>query len=231
MPNPPFLLSDSDALIQVFMTRQRRALAELRTRGGMVTAVLPEVESEVCNHRKFRQQFEPEFQRTVKAGNLVVLERGDTRRLLLERDTPVDAVDRELLELEARCRDYNKYVDEGEAYTHAHAARLGLPVMSHDQKAMTQLRRLGLRVGHPTLRFFDLLVFAHGRGWVTTEECERARKYLSGQGEFIPYEFKAQGASFADCAAIFPCRLAVTAPGEAPIPPGRPSDVLCLELV
>lgn len=225
MPNPLFLLSDSDALIQVFMTRQRRALAELRTRGAMLTAVLPEVESEVCNHRKFRQQFEPEFQRTVKAGNLVVLERSDTRKLLLDAGTPPEAIDRELLDLESRCREYNKHVDEGEAYTHAVAARFGFPVMSHDQKAITQLRKLGLRVGQPTLRFFDLLVFAHERGWVTTEECERARKHLSVQGEFIPYEFTDARTPFPDCAATFPCRLAVKkATGSLP------TDVLHLDL-
>lgn len=227
MPNPSHLLVDSDSLIQILMARERAVLAALRQRAHVMPAVVPEVEREVRNHQKFRQRFEPEFLRTVKAGNLVVLERAEVRRILSARGIPSEALDGQLQEIEDRAIDYNVHVDEGEAYTHAMAAGLGLPVMSHDWKAVTLLRGIGKLVGHPTLRLFDILVFAFERGWVTEDDCEKARKILKANGEYVPGNFNDKK-PFGQCAQGFACRLRV-ATGHDPLP-RTPTDTLFLEV-
>ena len=176
--NPSHLLVDTDSLIQILLARHRGVLGKLRESCGTRAAVVPEVEREVRNHRKFRQQFEPEFLRAVDAKQLCVLERPELKRLLSERGVQGGAVEAELATLFERCIDYNQHVDEGEAYTHAVATSLALPVMSHDRKALDLLMALGKAVGSPTLRFFDILTFALHCDWIEETKFEKTRKYL-----------------------------------------------------
>jgi len=101
-----------------------------------------------------------------------------TQGLLSERGVQGGAVEAELATLFERCIDYNQHVDEGEAYTHAVATSLALPVMSHDRKALDLLMALGKAVGSPTLRFFDILTFALHCDWIEETKFEKTRKYL-----------------------------------------------------
>jgi hypothetical protein len=206
VPNPSHLLVDTDSLIQVFIARQGDLLAKLRSRCGVIPAVVPEVEGEVRYNQRFKTRFEPKFLATVKSGNLIVLEQAELKKLFLARGVPGTSMDIQLRALDQRCQEYHAHVHEGEAYTHATAVTLGLPAMSNDGAAISMLLAQGKLVACPTLRFFDLLVFARQRGWIDDVTGETARCHLDDEREHLPPPFKAK-ASFAGAWASFHIRL------------------------
>lgn len=70
--------------------------------------------------------------------------------------------------------------------------------------------------GSPVLRLFDLLVFCHENGVLTTRECDDIRSELLNNGEGLPGPF--QNASFVAGAKGFPCRLKAGNAASAPFP-------------
>lgn len=211
MPNPSHILLDSDALFQLFIARQRDLLAKLREECGVIPAVVPEVEGEVRWHPKFKAQYEPQFIRTVASGNLLVLETPEIRKLLLARGVPEGSLDSQLRALDRRCQEYHAHVGEGEAYTHATSVTLGLPAVSNDGDALRVLLAQGKQVACPTLRFFDLLVFARAAGWIDDALGETARSHLDGAHEHLPAPFRPKD-SFAANWGGFNCRLSSAPP-------------------
>ena len=177
------VLADSDFLIQVFLTRQRPLLAKFsRVRPF---AVVEEVEIEVRNHRKFKRQFEPEFERAVANRELLVLDR--SAFLHSGRDRWGETIAAEQFDsYQAIGEKYAEHVGQGEAYTHAAAVRLGVPVFSHDGAAIRILAALNLPSGRPRLTFFDLLRFGVAEGWVPADRAEESVKYLMNKGEWVP---------------------------------------------
>src|SRR5215471_5626171 len=97
------------------------------------------------------------------------------RKLLLARGVPSEAIEVQQRALEQRCIEYHAHVGEGEAYTHATAATLGLPALSNDGDAIRVLLAEGKQVACPTLRYFDLLVFGRICGWIDDATGESAR--------------------------------------------------------
>ena len=227
MPNPSHLLVDTDALIQVFIAKQHHIFMKLIGHCGVRPAVVPEVESEVRWHRKFKDAFEDRFQKTVGSGRLFVLDDEAVRRLFRERACPPSALDVQMAALDQTCQAYSRHVGEGEAYTHAVAATFGLPVLSNDGKAIETLIGHGKQAACPTLRFFDLLVFARGCGWIDDAGGEEARTCLDGQGEHLPPPFRSKD-SFATNWRAFACRLSSDV--SHPAPPLTPRSTLFLEV-
>jgi len=223
--NPSHLLIDSDVLLQVLKARQRGLLVKLKEKCGVAPAVVPEVESEVRRYK--RSQFEPQFGRMVENTYLSVLEPPDLRRLLAARGMLPALVEGRLRTLEQECQDYATRVDEGEAYTHATAAALGLPVLSNDWQALQVLTSLARPVGCPTARFLDLLVFARRCDWIDDEEGEKACRILDGEREHLLPEFKHKG-SFSGSWRSFPCRLSADRT-KAAHAPATFKDVLFLK--
>ncbi len=224
--NPTHFLADTDALIQILLTRPGQMLQWFRQKCGIALSVVPEVETEVRFHQKFGDQFEPEFCRRVEAHQIDVLDSTELRRMLRARGVPAHADDSELNDLYRSCEDYNRHVDVGEAYTHAIAARLGLPVVSHDWKAVQVLQRNGKLVGTPTFRFFDLLVFSFRCGTLTESECQSVLRVLKREREYVPREFSSSG-GFSELAASFNCRI--VQPQEGGSAGNDPNDTMIID--
>lgn len=176
--------------MQILLAKHRLLLGKLRSTFQVSTAVVPEVEAEVRNHRKFRRQFEPEFMRAVTQGDIFVLDEKELKKLLEEKGFAPPRVTRFIDEIAERGSEYHEVVGLGEAYTHAAASLLDLPVFSHDRGAVDVLESKGLPVGQPVIQFFDLLVLARSEGWIDDTKCEAARKFLEGRGEFVPRCFR-----------------------------------------
>jgi len=111
---------------------------------------------------------------------------------------------------------YYGFVQRGEAYTHAAAVSLGMPVLSNDSTAVRVLEGQMMSVAVPVLRFFDIIIFAHAANVLTTKDCEDIRSTLLKNGEGLPGPFK--NASFVNGAKIFPCRLQVGNAAGSPYP-------------
>src|SRR5262249_54558156 len=76
----------------------------------------------------------------------------------------------------------------------------------NDFSAVKTLSMLGLAVPSPTLRFMDLVVFAHQAGELDLKACNQIRRELIDEGEVItPRSF--QRASFEDALLGFEPRL------------------------
>ncbi len=218
MSNPSHILFDSDALIQLFMARQGVLLARLRERCAVMPAVVPQVEQEVRWHSKFRQLYETNIHQAVSGNNLVVLDSVKVRGLFAARGAAATNIDAQLQALGKKGREYHLHVDEGEAYTHAIATTLNLPMISNDNEALKVLLEQGKEAACPTLRFFDLLVFARDCDWLDEASCENARSLLVAKKEYVPFQFRSKD-SFATARAVFSCRLsrtALTLPASTP---------------
>lgn len=222
MGNPSPILVDSDCLIQIFLARQRRLLPQLRSSFSVETAVVAEVEAEVRFHRKFKSQFEPELLRAVQGNEILVLENKTLRRYLADRGFAEPRAARIIQDVDDRGLLFSRTIGLGEAYTHAAASILQLPVMSHDRAATNELEREGNPTGVPVVGFFDLLALAYSEGWLDEGQCEGVRKFLAGRGEFVPRCFRKT--SFAAGLTSFRPRLVRCA--TTPVPACNSGDVL-----
>ncbi len=228
MGNPAHLVCDSDALIQVFITRQRGLLVHLRENYGVQPAITQDVRSEVSVHSRFRAQFAPPLDRSLTSGALVLLETETIARGLAAAGHGRAAIDHLLQEYERTWEQYRLHVDSGEAASYAVAVTFGWPLLSHDNSAPRTLERLGLRVASPVLRFCDLLVFGVKTGQITEDECDSALKRLRSEREYVPFEFSDRRRSMAERLGGFSCRLAEAEPNASVPAPHGARDVLLL---
>src|SRR5207253_1299565 len=102
-------------------------------------------------------------------------------------------------------RDYRRFVDNGEAYTHAAALTLGVPALSNDLSALNALVTNGLSVPATVLRTFDLVTLCNQVNEMSDAECDDLRSFLVGEREYLPACF-AKG-SFSDGLRSFQPRL------------------------
>lgn len=227
MANPEYLLCDADALIQVFLTRQVQLLVALRTKYGVKAAIVPEVESEVRFNQRYKNQYENSLLKQLSSGNVTVLDTDRSRHLLRDRELPEGEIPGFVERVRGRGLEYNKYVHEGEAYSHAVATLLQLPLLSNDREALEALEHAGLPVSLPVLRFFDLIAFGVSESIITAEDGQRARSLLMGaKHEFLSYPFKEKKASFSECLSKFSARLHAWRKSGTPPHPRGPRDVI-----
>lgn len=219
MGNPAFLVCDSDALIQVFLTRQRDLFVYLRDSFGVQAAIVQEIRIELSNHDKFGKQFLPPLERALASSALMLLDSTVIRRHLSTQGITGTGVDRFLEEQARRWDAYRLHVDTGEAACHATAVTFAWPALSHDISAVETLEHVGLEPAAPVLRFCDLATFAHACGRLSGEQFEASLKSLRGAREPMPYPFRDAKKPLVDLIQEFNCRLKLTE-GEAPVPRG-----------
>jgi len=194
----------------------------------MVAAVVPEVEMEIRRHQKFGNRFEAILLKHNKSQNIAFLESKSIRDLLNRRAVPTAEFDSQVEDIQNRARIYRAYVHDGEAYSHAHATALRLPLMSHDNAAIETLTHVPLPVAIPVLRYLDVVVFAYKLGTITEEDGERIRQTLLKNGEYLSQPFDQRKSTFADCVANFSERLRIWEGDSPPPHPRNPRDVLHL---
>jgi hypothetical protein len=85
---------------------------------------------------------------------------------------------------------YERWVDYGEAYSHAAGITLNSPVLSHDLTALIALMNAGQTVPPCVLRLFDLLALTQHVGAMTSADCDTVRAALAAEREYVPKEFK-----------------------------------------
>jgi len=211
MPNPPLLLCDSDALVQLFIANNLRPLQSLKSTYHIQPSIVLEVDIELRWMKKYKSRFVPQLDKALKNGVLTKLD-PSAFQSLLSTATPGMSWGN----FQALGQRYELVVQRGEAYTHAAAVSLGLPAMSNDGKAVLTLTGQMMAVAAPVLRLFDLLVFSHDNGLLSTKECDDIRSELLNNGEGLPGPF--QNASFVNGAKTFPCRLKSGAAANGPFP-------------
>lgn len=187
MPNPPVLLCDTDALVQVFITREFRPLRRLKDLYGIEPVILPEVENELSVVKNSRFDFD--VRKALSNGTLQVFDQSLLGRRFAATGVPAATIGAAWSSIQSLGASYYRHVGRGEAYTHAAAVFLGAPVLSHDLRAVNVLLGVGHRVGTPFLRWLDLLVLFYQVGVLKAEECDRARQILVREKEWVPPEF------------------------------------------
>lgn len=207
MPNPPLLLCDTDALIQLLLINEVRLLRKLKTHYGIRPVIMPEVENELLVHKKHRRLIEPILEKSLSSETLTLLNHTHVQSVLTGSPAilPGTAIQSLLEKINELGSEYNLRVHIGEAYTFAAAVVLGVPAMSNDGNAVNTLLNHDLEVPSPVLRSFDLLAFGCQIGLLTMSECEKHRATLLQHAEPVPKEFS--HASFSDGLSRFCVRL------------------------
>ena len=65
MSNPPFLLCDTDLLIQFFVAQDLRPLRELKRAYGIQPSIVAEVEMELRSNKKHKKLIDAQFDRAM----------------------------------------------------------------------------------------------------------------------------------------------------------------------
>jgi len=222
--NPPAVLFDTDALIQLYVARFVTPLKCFRERFAMQPAVTPEVDAEVRSH--FRHQGVAERYKKAEAARAIqVLDVHALRAWkpsLGDRfaETSPDALLDQILD---RASQYHLHVDLGEAYTYAAAVELGLPAVSNDANAIRALRNNAMSVPVPMLRCFDVIALCVQAGFATVGDADDARRALREAEEHLPSAFR--NAKFDDGIASFAARIT---DASVPALPGTAPDALRL---
>jgi hypothetical protein len=219
MSNPALLFWDSDALIQILLTNAISPLKTLKAEYGIQSAVVPEVETEILSSRRFAR-LAPSLKKAINTSVIEVLDNQTYMALLSKNNSlQTDAMGTSFADIQALGRRYNQRVDTGEAYTFAAALTLHQPAVSHDWSALQTLMTAGLPIPFSVLRTYDLIVFAHQIGLMAERDCDRFRKALVQDNEFVPKQQRA--ASFRDGLAFFEPRLIDASKSIMGIPPRR----------
>jgi hypothetical protein len=223
MPNPALLLCDSDALVQFFIVDDLRPLQELARYFGIQPVVTIEVDMELRWLARHRDRFVSQLDKALKHGTLLKLGQAEFQKHL-----SVATPGTSWATFQNLGAKYYGFVQRGEAYTHAAAVALTMPALSNDQKAVFVLKSQMCQTAVPTIRTFDLLVFAKQAGILSVKDCDDIRSELLKNGEGIPGPFL--HASFEDGMKLFPCRLreAQEQPGSDPVEHHDPLTIVRL---
>lgn len=191
MARPLFVFCDTDALIQFLLVPEVRPLRVLRSKYSIQPVIVPEVELELRSNPRHGARITPELRKALSTDLLQVL----TPQLLQTRygNAPNDALATAatMAQISTTGRHYQRYVDLGEAYTHAAALATSAPALSHDRTALTALANAGLPVPSTVLRAFDLVALCYQIQEMRGTECDDFRSaLLTLPSEFIPVCFR-----------------------------------------
>jgi len=207
--NPLFILIDTSVLLPLIATDQVALLRFLRNEYKVQPAIATAVEVEavqiLTNVPKFKGR-QDQLKKAISNGTLCPI---DQQSLSAIFGTGVEAM---LRQIDTEGQRLHLRVDRGEAYTHAAAAVLGVPVATDDTSAVNRLIRDNENVPRPILRFWDLIVLGHQVGQMDESSCDKARQTLAKMQESLPQCFR--GRTFAAGLADFYARLA---DGVAPL--------------
>ena len=202
---PAFLVCDADATFQLLLTRQSSLLGVLLHDYGVKPIIVPEVEIELRSHRRLTPLILPALTKALRNGLLSLMDVGMLESHFGGGSNGSLAASAAKTNINMRGATYGLRVDRGEAYSHATAVELSVPVLSHDRAALDALTNAGLAVPRTVLRFYDLLVFGFQIQRLTASEIDNVRSSLIAQHEFVPAAFKA--CSFNDGLHNFDARL------------------------
>jgi hypothetical protein len=223
--NPLFIVIDTSVLLQLIATDQLPLLRWLRSEYKVQPAITSAVESETLQILTTIGKFMGRQERLKKALTNNTISLIDRQSLGAILGTGVDAL---LRQMDSEGQRLHFRVDRGEAYTHAAAAVLGVPVATNDTSAVNRLLRDEESIPRPILRFWDLIVFGHQTGQLDDTSCDKIRQALGKINESLPQCFT--GRSFNVGLAEFYARLV---DGLAPLigapnPQGKLDDRLVL---
>lgn len=199
------LFCDADCLIQLFTCKGTNLLRWVRIKCGLAIMVVPEVEMELVHNGTHGNKFEADINKATAHGLIEVLDYSRPSAAVKALCSTEGAATAALQSIVKTGREYNYWVDLGEAYSHAACIHLGAPFLSHDKTAVETLERHNKPMALPVLRVFDLMTLAHSVGHATSRDCESMRKRLYHAGEWLPPEYYRQ--SFTDGARQFKSRL------------------------
>lgn len=198
MPNPAVLVCDSDALLQIFLTRRIKLLQHIKGEYGIQPVIVAEVEQEIWWNSRFGSRFESDLKKSIASGTVVLISEAS----LCGFCTTPAAV---YAAIQSTGTDYARRIDSGEAYTFAAAIALNAPAMSHDHNALRVLAHHSLPLPSLVVRVFDLVALAFQTGALAEAECDEIRQKLASAKEWVPGAF--QKSSFADGITRFDTRL------------------------
>jgi hypothetical protein len=211
MPNPNFLLCDTDSLIQLLLTAQHSnnliPLRMLKSDYGIQPTIVAEVETELMWTRRYGTRFVPTLKKALSNGVIEVLDLST-----ISRQVGAPAAKSVHSGFIALGQEYSKYADKGEAYTFAAAVTLGTPALSNDKSALDALEFNGMQLPCPVLRVFDLLAISYQVAALGEKECDKIRQELRQLQEHVPRVFK--NASFIDGLTKFCPRMLDGAQGK-----------------
>ena len=188
MARPVVLPCDTDALIQLFLSKNIKPLQVL-TNYGIQPVIVPEVEIELASNRKYSHRIQSDVRKSIASGLLRVLDK-TTLATVLGGPAAAASASATLTAIHTLGAQYQRYVDLGEAYTHSAAITLGTPSLSHDITALRALTNAGLATPDPVLRLFDLVALCYQTGDLSAGDCDLIRQTLSGESEWLPLAFK-----------------------------------------
>ncbi len=218
MPRPAFVFCDTDAVIQFLLAKEVRPFRLLRSKYSIQPLIVPDVEIELYSNRRFGALIAPELKKVLATDLLRVLKMRDVESLYGESAAATAAAGAVMGEINKFGREYKKYVDLGEAYTHAAAVTIGVPALSHDRSALDVLTSAKLKVPNPVLRAFDLIALCYQAHEMSEHDCDAFRSTLIGHGEGVPRCFAHN--SFAKGIIEFSPRIV-----DSAVPPvGRNAD-------
>lgn len=202
--NPRFLVCDSDALIQIFLSESTGLLRDLNKNFGVQPVIVTEVEGELSWNGAHKNRFAGDLQKALTSKVLRILDSKIFKAELNQQGRSSE----EFAQYRATGTQYDGPVQRGEAYSHSAGIVLGVPVMSNDGSAIETLLASNLPTACPVLRYFDLLVFSYLTGHIDLVGCERIRKKLMSdkrEQRSVPIIFRNQ--SFESALTKFTCRL------------------------
>lgn len=215
MSNPPFLVCDADATIQLLAAGFHEQLRALRTRYGIQPVVVDVVATELRNFKKI-STIPAHFEKSIAKKVICELTLDVFRQHFAANGGPLNRgehVDRLWAAVQSLGSRYELVIDRGEAYSFAMAVELGLPVMTNDFRSIQTMRGLGNRLPEHLLRSFDLLALAVQNGTLAQREMGKMCGRLRGKKEWVPSILANQ--PFEDAIAAFDVRVVDT--GAAPL--------------
>jgi len=190
--NPLLIIFDTSVLLQLIVTDQLSLLRYLKSEYKVQPAIATAVEAEALQILTTIPRFmgrQEQLKKALSNSTIIRLDQPSLGELL---GTGVDAllrqIDSEGLRLHLR-------VDRGEAYTHAAAGVLGVPVATNDITAVSRLLRDGEDLPRPILRFWDFMVFGHQVAQLDGASCDKVRQKMATIGEGMPRCFTGRGFS------------------------------------
>ncbi|MDX2151436.1 MAG: hypothetical protein SFV54_11935 [Bryobacteraceae bacterium] len=178
--NPSCIIGDSSALIQLILGEQVQLLRELRSRYGISCLIPDAVEIELLY--RVPKKYPDKASVLRKAFSNAAIKTLSPESL---SDAGYKSAEALSEQIELKGREYALRVDRGEAFAHAAANLLQVPVLSHDLAALSKLAHSGVYVHKPVLRAFDIVIWAHQVGLLDPNDLKQFRRELLSKRESI----------------------------------------------
>lgn len=183
--NPPIIICDTDALIQIFIAREGELLKRLKRRYG-IQPVVPEAAEGEITRRGLRNSplFVPGFNKALDNGALLLLE----ERIIggFTSNDPHSTYN----SIQSMGQKNAIHIGPGEAHAYAAGVVLRAPVLSNDAKAVLIADRYEIKRPPQILRAYDIFMLFHQNGELDERDCDRIRQSLLKADEALPFQVR-----------------------------------------